>query len=149
MALVKDIQDRIREVAYMMWDSAGRQHGMAMDYWLRAEREVITTMQSAAERMMPEPPRGENDGSTQSDMPAPTAEAPAKVKAETEAAPAVAPAAPAAPQADKPASKPKPAAAKKTPAAKPVATAKDKDKEPAKKPATRRSGTRASGKTSP
>ncbi len=53
MALVKDIQDRVREVAYLMWESAGRQHGMAMEYWLSAEREVITTMQSAAERMMP------------------------------------------------------------------------------------------------
>ncbi|MGZ9032805.1 MAG: DUF2934 domain-containing protein [Rhodospirillales bacterium] len=52
-ALVKDIQDRVREVAYLMWESAGRQHGMAMEYWLSAEREVITTMQSAAERMMP------------------------------------------------------------------------------------------------
>jgi hypothetical protein len=52
-ALVKDIQDRVREVAYLMWESAGRQHGMAMEYWLTAEREVISTMQSAAERMMP------------------------------------------------------------------------------------------------
>lgn len=52
-ALVKDIQDRVREVAYLMWESAGRHHGMAMEYWLAAEREVISTMQSAAERMMP------------------------------------------------------------------------------------------------
>lgn len=108
MALVKDIQDRVREVAYMMWESAGRQHGMAMDYWLQAEREVITTMQSAAERMMPEPPHGDSGGATPSETPA---------------------------------------AAEKTPAAKPAATAKDK--EPAKKPAARKSGTRASGKTTP
>lgn len=53
LALVKDIQDRVREVAYLMWESAGRQHGMALEYWLAAEREVISTMQSAAERMMP------------------------------------------------------------------------------------------------
>lgn len=53
MALVKDIQDRVREVAYLMWESAGRHHGMALEYWLAAEREVITTMQTAAERMMP------------------------------------------------------------------------------------------------
>lgn len=60
MALVKDIQDRVRELAYLMWESAGRQHGMAMEYWLAAEREVITTMQSATERMMPEQMRGES-----------------------------------------------------------------------------------------
>lgn len=53
LALVKDIQDRVSEVAYLMWESAGRQHGMALEYWLAAEREVISTMQSAAERMMP------------------------------------------------------------------------------------------------
>ncbi len=53
LALVKDIQDRVREVAYLMWESAGRQHGMALEYWLAAERDVISTMQSAAERMMP------------------------------------------------------------------------------------------------
>ena len=58
MALVKDIQDRVREVAYLMWESAGRQHGMAMEYWLAAERDVISTMQSAAERMMPGQARG-------------------------------------------------------------------------------------------
>ena len=60
MALVKDIQDRVRELAYLMWESAGRQHGMAMEYWLAAEREVITTMQSATERMMPEQLRGDS-----------------------------------------------------------------------------------------
>lgn len=53
LALVKDIQDRVREVAYLMWESAGRQHGMALEYWLSAEREVITTMQVASDRMMP------------------------------------------------------------------------------------------------
>ncbi|MDZ3838326.1 MAG: DUF2934 domain-containing protein, partial [Rhodospirillales bacterium] len=53
LALVKDIQDRVREVAYLMWESAGRQHGMALEYWLSAEREVITTMQAASDRMMP------------------------------------------------------------------------------------------------
>jgi hypothetical protein len=57
LALVKDIQDRVREVAYLMWESAGRQHGMALEYWLSAEREVITTMQAASDRMMPAPVR--------------------------------------------------------------------------------------------
>ncbi len=49
----QEMQDRIREVAYMMWESAGRQYGMAMEYWLAAEREVLKATQSAAERMMP------------------------------------------------------------------------------------------------
>lgn len=49
----QEIQDRIREVAYTMWESAGRQYGMAMEYWLAAEREVLKATQSAAERMMP------------------------------------------------------------------------------------------------
>lgn len=66
MALVKDIQDRVREVAYLMWESAGRQHGMAMEYWLAAERDVISTMQSATERMMPGQPRsGAEDAGAQ------------------------------------------------------------------------------------
>jgi hypothetical protein len=52
--LTQDIQDRIREIAYLMWESAGRQHGMAMEYWLSAEQEVLSTLQAAAHRMMPE-----------------------------------------------------------------------------------------------
>jgi hypothetical protein len=46
------IQAHIREMAYTMWESAGRQQGMAMNYWLEAEREVLNTMQAAAERLM-------------------------------------------------------------------------------------------------
>jgi hypothetical protein len=52
--LTQDIQDRIREIAYLMWESAGRQHGMAMEYWLSAEQEVLSTLQAAAHRMLPE-----------------------------------------------------------------------------------------------
>lgn len=63
LALVKDIQDRVREVAYLMWESAGRQHGMALEYWLSAEREVITTMQVASDRMMPVPVRDVEEAS--------------------------------------------------------------------------------------
>jgi hypothetical protein len=50
--LTEDMQQRIREVAYLMWESAGRQHGMAMQYWLKAECEVLATWQAATERMM-------------------------------------------------------------------------------------------------
>lgn len=49
--LAQDIQTRIREVAYIMWESAGRQQGMALDYWLAAEREVMTTFQTVTERL--------------------------------------------------------------------------------------------------
>jgi len=93
MALVKDIQDRVREVAYLMWESAGRHHGMAMEYWLQAEREVITTMQSAAERMMP----GQAPGATPAEA-APVSQTSAPVvEASQEAAKALS--APSAPEA--------------------------------------------------
>jgi hypothetical protein len=49
----KDFQDRVRELAYLMWESAGRQQGMAMEYWIAAEKEVINTVQAAADRMTP------------------------------------------------------------------------------------------------
>ncbi len=53
--LAQDIQTRIREVAYIMWESAGRQQGMALDYWLAAEREVMTTFQTVTERLQSTP----------------------------------------------------------------------------------------------
>ena len=51
--MTQDIQVRIRELAYLMWEAAGRQQGMAMEYWLRAESEVLFTLQAAASRLMP------------------------------------------------------------------------------------------------
>lgn len=88
-ALVKDIQDRVSEVAYMMWESAGRHHGMAMEYWLAAEREVISTMQAAAERMMPGQAHG---GSVEASDVAPVSQTSEPVvRASEEAAKAVAP----------------------------------------------------------
>jgi len=49
----QEIQNRISEMAYLMWETAGRQQGMAMEYWLSAEKEVMSTAQQAAEKMMP------------------------------------------------------------------------------------------------
>lgn len=49
----QDLQKRIRDMAYLMWESAGRHHGMAMDYWLAAEREVRKTVEAAAHKIMP------------------------------------------------------------------------------------------------
>jgi Protein of unknown function (DUF2934) len=38
---------KVRALAECMWDSAGRQYGMAQDYWLSAERHVLTMMRAA------------------------------------------------------------------------------------------------------
>lgn len=81
--MAESIQGRIRQVAYIMWESAGRQHGMAMDYWLAAEREVLTTMQSAAERLMPSEAKADQAAPS-----AATALPPPAAKAVEEAAPA-------------------------------------------------------------
>lgn len=51
--IAENIQERVRQVAYLMWESAGRQHGMAMEYWLAAESDVLKTMQAAAESLVP------------------------------------------------------------------------------------------------
>lgn len=40
--------NRIRELAQCMWESAGRQYGMAQDFWLSAERHVLTLTRAAA-----------------------------------------------------------------------------------------------------
>ena len=39
---------KVRELAECMWESAGRQYGMAQDYWLSAERHVLAMMRAAA-----------------------------------------------------------------------------------------------------
>jgi hypothetical protein len=38
---------KVRELAECMWESAGRQYGMAQDYWLSAERHVLAMMRAA------------------------------------------------------------------------------------------------------
>ncbi len=47
-----DIDQRIRELAYLMWESAGRQVGNALEYWLQAEREVHAAVEATAERLL-------------------------------------------------------------------------------------------------
>ncbi|MFZ1415542.1 MAG: DUF2934 domain-containing protein [Defluviicoccus sp.] len=49
----QEIQDRIRDLAHSMWESAGRLQGLATEYWLAAEKEVLATMRAAAERLTP------------------------------------------------------------------------------------------------
>jgi hypothetical protein len=41
--------ERIRLMAYNYWEAAGQRYGQALDYWLRAEREILNTMATAAE----------------------------------------------------------------------------------------------------
>jgi hypothetical protein len=50
---VQDVQDRIRDLAYLMWEAAGKQQNMALQYWLNAEREILSSMQAATEIMLP------------------------------------------------------------------------------------------------
>lgn len=40
--------DHIRRNAYLLWESAGRQYGNALDYWLQAERQVLNAVTEAA-----------------------------------------------------------------------------------------------------
>lgn len=42
-----DLQSKIRERAYQLWEQEGRQHGRDVEYWLQAERSLAAA---------PEPP---------------------------------------------------------------------------------------------
>jgi len=121
-----DIQERIREMAYHMWETAGRQQGIATEYWLAAEREVLTTMKTTAEKLIP-------SGKFKTQLEAAIAET--WTKPEPKKKPATAPAAKAAPA---PAEKPAPAASaanKSAPPAKPAPQPKSAPKAAAAKPA--------------
>lgn len=39
--------DRVKELAECMWDSAGRQYGVAQDFWLAAERHVLAMLRAS------------------------------------------------------------------------------------------------------
>lgn len=43
---------RIRELAYLLWESSGRQYGRALEYWLAAEREVLRSVEQAESRLL-------------------------------------------------------------------------------------------------
>lgn len=51
--MTQDVQDRIREVAYLMWEAAGHQQELAMQYWLAAEKDVMAAMTAAATKLTP------------------------------------------------------------------------------------------------
>jgi hypothetical protein len=57
----EELQRRIREVAYLMWEAAGAQHGRALEFWLAAEREVLRSFEPAPQHdnaAEPLPPAG-------------------------------------------------------------------------------------------
>jgi hypothetical protein len=49
----QEIQDRIGELAHLMWEWAGRQQDKALDYWVAAEKEVLGSLRATAERLTP------------------------------------------------------------------------------------------------
>lgn len=51
--MAQDVQNQIRDLAYMMWEAAGQQQGLAMQYWLAAEKQVLATMQAASTKLAP------------------------------------------------------------------------------------------------
>lgn len=51
--MTQDVQDRIRDLAYLMWEAACHQQNLAMQYWLGAEKEVMAAMTAAATKLTP------------------------------------------------------------------------------------------------
>jgi hypothetical protein len=47
-------EQRVRERAYLMWESDGKPHGRDVDYWERA-RELIGMEESAGSGLLPNP----------------------------------------------------------------------------------------------
>ncbi|HIJ37664.1 MAG TPA: DUF2934 domain-containing protein [Rhodospirillaceae bacterium] len=41
-------EDQIKQRAFALWESEGRRHGQDLEYWLRAEAEIIQAEKSAA-----------------------------------------------------------------------------------------------------
>lgn len=60
--MTHDMHNRIRDLAYLMWEAAGQQQGLAMDYWLAAEKQVLATMQAAATKLTPRRAAAEASG---------------------------------------------------------------------------------------
>lgn len=59
----EDLQERIRKLAYAMWEAGGHQHGRALEYWLDAERRLLSMRDEGKEGAKTgpdeEPPRPE------------------------------------------------------------------------------------------
>jgi translation initiation factor IF-2 len=136
---LQDMQDQIRELAYMMWEAAGRQQGMALEYWVAAERALLATLQAAADRMLPPlPPSADAAQATPPEATPPEAappEAAAVPAPEAAAAPSPAATSTAAKAPVPAASSPAPAATSAAPAA--AAGSAAKAKPTARRPAGR------------
>lgn len=47
---MSNVEDKIRQRAYELWEQNGKADGSEMDFWLQAEREI-------AEQKLPAPPQ--------------------------------------------------------------------------------------------
>lgn len=48
----RELHEQISELAYLMWEAAGRQQGLAVEYWLAAERQVMAMVGTAVDQFM-------------------------------------------------------------------------------------------------
>jgi Protein of unknown function (DUF2934) len=144
--MTQDLQTRIRELAYLMWESAGRQQGMAMEYWLKAESEVLSTLQAAATSMLPGTRSAKTAKTEARPVPSATPAIAGKPAPVAAAAPPVrpAPVAPAAPAAPVTAAA---AAATKAAARPAIKATPAESRSPAEKPAANKAARRGKAKT--
>ena len=54
LAVDPEREHRVREKAYLMWESDGRPHGRDVEYWERA-RELVGMEESAGSSLLPNP----------------------------------------------------------------------------------------------
>ena len=40
-ATLERLEQQIRELAYLLWEAGGRQHGRSLEHWLDAERRIL------------------------------------------------------------------------------------------------------------
>lgn len=45
----EELQERIRKLAYAMWEAGGCQHGRALEYWLEAERQILASIRAESQ----------------------------------------------------------------------------------------------------
>jgi DUF2934 family protein len=48
VAMQQNLENRIRERAYQLWEASGYRQGAANEHWLAAEREVLGAFAAAA-----------------------------------------------------------------------------------------------------
>lgn len=146
--LSEELRNRIRELAYLMWESAGRQQGMALEYWVAAEREILATAKAATGMITGQvgaAPKGEEQPPAPAETPA-EAKPEAKAEATAQAAPAVAVTPQPAPEA-KPEPKAETAPAEQpTAAAAPAAKEETKEEAAPTKPRRRTTASRTTSK---